>query len=34
LEFKAKINRIVNREIYNEYGLEIVEIDEVNKDQT
>lgn len=33
LEFKAKINRIVNREIYNEYGLEIVEIDEVNKDK-
>jgi len=26
------VSRIVNREIYNEYGLEIVEIDEVNKD--
>ncbi len=33
LEFKAKINRIINREIYNEYGLEIVEIDEINKDK-
>ncbi len=33
LEFKAKINRIVNREIYNEYGLEIVGIDDINKDK-
>ncbi len=33
LEFKAKVNRIINRELYNEYGLEIVEIDELNKDK-
>lgn len=32
LEFKAKIVRIVEKAGYNEYGLEIVEIDDQNKD--
>lgn len=33
LDFKAKINRLVDRKLYNEYGLEIVEIDDINKDK-
>jgi len=33
LEFNAKINRLVERDFYNEYGLEIVEIDDINKDR-
>mgnify|MGYP000854670977 CR=1 FL=1 len=32
LEFKAKVNRVIEREFYNEYGLEIVDIDDINKD--
>ncbi|MFZ5986790.1 MAG: PilZ domain-containing protein, partial [Bacillota bacterium] len=31
LEFKAKITRVIGRELYNEYGLEIVDIDDHNK---
>lgn len=31
LEFKAKVVRVVDRGAFNEYGLEIVEIDEYNK---
>lgn len=33
LEFKARINRLVKRDFYNEYGLEIIEIDDINKDR-
>lgn len=33
LEFKAKINRLVERDFYNEYGLEVIEIDDINKDR-
>ena len=32
IKFKAKIIRIIEREFYNEYGLEIIDIDMENKD--
>jgi len=32
LEFKARVVRVVERGAFNEYGLEIVEIDDHNKD--
>ena len=33
LEFKAKVNRVIDRQQYKEYGLEILEIDDINKDK-
>lgn len=32
LEFKAKVLRIADKGVYNEYGLQIIEIDDHNKD--
>ncbi|TYQ13331.1 UNVERIFIED_CONTAM: PilZ domain-containing protein [Acetivibrio alkalicellulosi] len=32
LEFIARVTRVIKREIYNEYGLEITKIDDKNKD--